>query len=64
MTIADICVERQVPESVLKDIDLWTGSIAGALPCAGWETLIAGAGLVEVEIANQIDSFAGAAGED
>jgi arsenite methyltransferase len=25
MTIADICVERPVPERALKDIDLWTG---------------------------------------
>jgi ubiquinone/menaquinone biosynthesis C-methylase UbiE len=25
MTIADICVERPVPESALRDIDLWTG---------------------------------------
>ncbi|MPZ70740.1 MAG: methyltransferase domain-containing protein [Actinobacteria bacterium] len=25
MTIADICVERPVPEGALKDIDLWTG---------------------------------------
>lgn len=25
MTIADICVERPVPEDALKDIDLWTG---------------------------------------
>ena len=25
MIIADICVERPVPESALKDIDLWTG---------------------------------------
>ena len=25
MMIADICVERPVPESALKDIDLWTG---------------------------------------
>lgn len=25
MTIADICVERPVPQSALKDIDLWTG---------------------------------------
>jgi SAM-dependent methyltransferase len=25
MTIADICVEKPVPESALKDIDLWTG---------------------------------------
>jgi ubiquinone/menaquinone biosynthesis C-methylase UbiE len=23
--IADICVEKPVPESALKDIDLWTG---------------------------------------
>lgn len=25
MTIADICVERPVPEGALRDIDLWTG---------------------------------------
>lgn len=25
MVIADICVEKPVPESALKDIDLWTG---------------------------------------
>jgi arsenite methyltransferase len=25
MTIADICLERPVPESALRDIDLWTG---------------------------------------
>lgn len=25
LTIADICVERPVPEAALKDIDLWTG---------------------------------------
>lgn len=25
MMIADICVEKQVPEDALKDIDLWTG---------------------------------------
>ena len=25
MTVADICVEKPVPESALKDIDLWTG---------------------------------------
>jgi arsenite methyltransferase len=23
--VADICVERPVPESALQDIDLWTG---------------------------------------
>ena len=25
MTIADICLERPVPEEALRDIDLWTG---------------------------------------
>jgi ubiquinone/menaquinone biosynthesis C-methylase UbiE len=25
MTIADICVEKPVPEAALRDIDLWTG---------------------------------------
>jgi arsenite methyltransferase len=25
MTVADICLERPVPESALRDIDLWTG---------------------------------------
>jgi Carbon-nitrogen hydrolase len=64
MTIADICVERPVPERALKDIDLWTGWIAGALPCAGWETVIRGAGLTEVELAGEVDTFAGAGGEE
>ena len=35
-----------------------------ALPCAGWETVITGAGLVDVELANPLDTFAGASGED
>jgi ubiquinone/menaquinone biosynthesis C-methylase UbiE len=25
MTVADICLERPVPEEALRDIDLWTG---------------------------------------
>jgi hypothetical protein len=25
MRIADICVQRPVPEGALRDIDLWTG---------------------------------------
>ena len=25
MTVADICLERPVPEDALRDIDLWTG---------------------------------------
>jgi hypothetical protein len=25
MRVADICVERPVPEGALRDIDLWTG---------------------------------------
>jgi len=25
MTLADICLERPVPEEALRDIDLWTG---------------------------------------
>jgi hypothetical protein len=38
MTIADICVDKSVPQSALKDIDLWTVESPGALPCAGWES--------------------------
>ena len=36
----------------------------GALPCAGWETVIGGAGLIDVELANPLDTFAGARGEE
>ena len=25
MQVADICVEKPVPESAIRDIDLWTG---------------------------------------
>jgi arsenite methyltransferase len=63
MTIADICVEKPIPESTLRDIDLWTGWIAGALPCAGWETVIGGAGLIDVELDGEVDTFGGASGE-
>ena len=42
---------------------LWTGRIVGALPCAGWEMVISGAGLIDIELANPIDTFAGAGGE-
>src|SRR5438132_13930433 len=52
MTVADICLQRPVPEEALLDIDLWTGCIAGALPCAGWETVIGRAGLTDRQLAN------------
>jgi hypothetical protein len=25
MMIADMCIEKPIPESALRDIDLWTG---------------------------------------
>jgi hypothetical protein len=34
-----------------------------SLPCAGWETVIRGAGLTEVELAGEVDTFGGASGE-
>ena len=33
-------------------------------PLAGWETGIGGAGLIDIELANPLDTFAGARGEE
>ncbi len=52
-----------MPEGALHDIDLWTASIAGGLPCAGWQKMLEDTGFVYVEIGPGVDTFGDAGGE-
>jgi SAM-dependent methyltransferase len=60
LQIADILVEKPVPDSAKSDIDLWTGYIAGALLDAELEMAILMAGFVAFEITWRADVFRGA----
>ena len=46
----------------MRNIDLWTGRIAGGLPCAGWQRLLEEHGFVDVVIGPPIGTFGGAGG--
>jgi arsenite methyltransferase len=60
LQIGDIAVQKAVPESARRQIDLWTGWIAGALLEAELAQAVAQAGLVDFEITWRGDVFAGA----
>ncbi len=60
LQIADILVQRAVPESAKQKIDLWTGCIAGALLEAELEAAVAAAGFLGFAITWRADVFAGA----
>lgn len=64
LQFADIANGQPVPESALRDIDLWTGCIAGGLPWAGWMKMLGDAGLVNIRVGEPVDTFGGAPGED
>jgi SAM-dependent methyltransferase len=40
LQFADIAYGLPVPEGALRDIDLWTGEIAGGPPRAGWQKML------------------------
>ncbi|MFD2091450.1 methyltransferase domain-containing protein [Blastococcus deserti] len=63
LQFADIANGRPVPEGALRDIDLWTGWIAGGLPRAGWQKILTDVGFAHVVIGEPVDTFGGAAGE-
>jgi hypothetical protein len=48
----------------LRDIDLWTGWIAGGLPRAGWQKILHDSGFTDVVIGEAADTFGGAKGQD
>jgi arsenite methyltransferase len=58
---ADIVLGRPVSPSAKRDVDLWTGCIAGGLLEDELRDLVAAAGFTSVEILAGPDVFAGAA---
>ena len=53
-----------MPTEVLRDIDLWTGWIAGGLHLAGWQRMLEEVGFADVQVGPAADTFWGAAGQD
>jgi arsenite methyltransferase len=60
LQIGDILVQKAVPESAKRKIDLWTGWIAGALLEAELEATVVAAGFVGFEITWHKDVFSDA----
>lgn len=60
LQIADILVQKPVPESARRNISLWTGCVAGALLEHELHTAVVQAGFVDFRITWQADVFSGA----
>ena len=58
--IADIALQKPVPEGSKSDVTLWTGCIAGGLLKAQLERKVAAAGFREIEVIWGKDVFSGA----
>jgi ubiquinone/menaquinone biosynthesis C-methylase UbiE len=58
--IADIALQKPVPEEAKSDVTLWTGCIAGGLLKAQLERKVIAAGFKEVEVVWGKDVFSGA----
>lgn len=63
LQVADIADGRSVPPEARRDIDLWTGGIAGGLPRAGWQEVLEDVGFIDVQVGPAADTFGGAGGE-
>jgi SAM-dependent methyltransferase len=48
--VSDIVLTRELPEAARKDMELWTGCIAGALVEADYRTRLATAGFTDIEV--------------
>ena len=59
--IADIALQKPVPEDAKSDVTLWTGCIAGGLLKVQLERKVAAAGFKDVEVVWGKDVFSGAA---
>ncbi|SRR5581483_1750328 len=59
--IADIALQKPVPEGAKSDITLWTGCIAGGLLKVQLEQKVAAAGFKDIEVVWGKDVFSGAA---
>src|SRR6266511_4215928 len=60
---ADIVVASELPESVRRDIDLWSGWIGGALPEAELVWLLEDIGFDGVQVRERFDPFQGTSQE-
>jgi SAM-dependent methyltransferase len=58
--IADIALQKPVPEDAQSDVTLWTGCIAGGLLKAQLERKVASAGFKDIEVLWGKDVFSGA----
>src|SRR5262249_2872988 len=64
LQFADIANGRPVPPEALRDIDLWTGRIAGGPPCAGWAGILAAIGVGDISLGEPVATFGGLEGEE
>ena len=58
--VADVTLQKEIPEEARKDLDSWSACIAGALTDAEYERLLMKAGFESVEITHVSDSNIGA----
>jgi SAM-dependent methyltransferase len=58
--IADIALQKPVPDGAKSDVTLWTGCIAGGLPRAQLERKVEAAGFKDIEVVWGKDIFSGA----
>ncbi|MDA4112506.1 MAG: methyltransferase domain-containing protein [Thaumarchaeota archaeon] len=57
--VADVTLQKEIPESARKDMDSWSACIAGALTDSEYERLLTRAGFQGVEIEHVSDSNIG-----
>ena len=57
--VADVTLQKKIPESARKDMDSWSACISGALTDAEYEALLTEAGFREVVIEHVSDSNIG-----
>ncbi|HLF89509.1 MAG TPA: arsenite methyltransferase [Anaerolineales bacterium] len=50
IAISDIVTKGEIPESLKKNIDLWSACASGALPVAAWEEGLHRLGFVDVKV--------------
>jgi SAM-dependent methyltransferase len=60
LQLVDIILSKAVSERSRQDVELWTGCIAGGLLEADLQSLVEGAGFVDVRLVRGADVFSGA----
>ena len=57
--VADVTLQKEIPESARKDMDSWSACVAGALTDSDYESKLLDAGFKAVEIEHISDSNIG-----